>query len=111
MGHEELRPKMFPQISVMIEPKGEVYGYHEATFLDREGSERYSIGKINENNSLEDILKDFIEKSEGMTKPLPMDISYLDAYDHVITIMLNQADEDNKFGIPWEAGPIKARIY
>jgi len=25
--------------------------------------------------------------------------------------MLNQADEDNKFGIPWEAGPIKARIY
>jgi len=111
VGHEELRPKMFPQISVMIEPKGEVYGYHEAAFLDREGSERYSIGKINENNSLEDILKDFIEKSEGMTKPLPMDISYLDAYDHVITIMLNQADEDNKFGIPWEAGPIKARIY
>jgi hypothetical protein len=47
---------------------------------------------------------------EGV-KPLPIDISYLDAYDHIITILLNQADVDKKFGIPWLEGPIKARIY
>lgn len=111
IDYQKLRPKMFPQISVMIDPIGDVYGYHEATFLDKEGSERYSIGKVNQNDSLENIVKKFIEKSEGITNPLPMDISYLDAYDHVITIMLNQAEADKKFGIPWQIGPIKARIY
>lgn len=110
IDYTEIRPKMFPQLSVMIDPKGDVYGYHEATFLDKEGSERYCIGQVSESKSLEQVVKEFVEKTEGV-ESLPMDISYLDAYDHIITIMLNQADEDNKFGIPWEAGPIKARIY
>lgn len=109
--HHQMRPKMFPQISIMIDPKGDVYGYHEATFLDKEGSERYCIGQVNEENSLEQVIKEFVEKSNGVTKSLPLDISYLDAYDHIITILLNQADEDAKFGIPWSDGPIKARIY
>ncbi len=108
--HQQMRPKMFPQISIMVDPKGDVYGYHEATFLDKEGSERYCIGQINKNKSLEQVIKEFVEKSEGV-KSLPLDISYLDAYDHIITILLNQADSDKKFGIPWFEGPIKARIY
>jgi len=109
--YTEMRPKMFPQLSIMIDPKGDVYGYHEATFLDKEGSERYCIGRVSENNSLEQVVKEFVEKAEGVVDPLPMDISYLDAYDHIITILLNQADEDKKFGIPWSNGPIKARIH
>jgi len=108
--HKDMRKKMFPQISIMIDPKGDVYGYHEATFLDKEGSERYCIGQVSENKSLEQVIKEFIKKSEGV-EPLPIDISYLDAYDHIITILLNQADADKKFGIPWLEGPIKARIY
>ena len=55
-------------------------------------------------------LQKFVEENKGV-EALPMDISYLDAYDHIITILLNQADEDKKFGIPWSNGPIKARIY
>ena len=108
--YQQMRPKMFPQISIMVDPKGDVYGYHEATFLDKEGSERYCIGQINKNKSLEQVVKEFIEKAEGV-ESLPLDISYLDAYDHIITILLNQADADKKFGIPWLEGPIKARIY
>ena len=107
--YTEMRPKMFPQLSVMIDPKGDVYGYHEATFLDKEGSERYCIGQVSESKSLEQVVKEFVEKTEGV-EPLPMDISYLDAYDHIITILLNQADEDRNFGIPWSNGPIKIRI-
>lgn len=109
--HQEMRPKMFPQISIMIDPKGDVYGYHEATFLDKEGSERYVVGQVSENKSLKQIVKDFVEKSEGVTNPLPLDISFLDAYDHIITILLNQAEADKKFGIPWKNGPVKARIF
>ncbi|MDC0173683.1 hypothetical protein OAI55_01425 [Nitrosopumilus sp.] len=110
IDHTEMRPKMFPQLSIMIDPKGDVYGYHEATFLDKEGSERYCIGQVSEKESLEQVVKKFVEENKGV-EALPMDISYLDAYDHIITILLNQADEDRNFGIPWTNGPIKARIY
>ena len=103
--HKELRPKIFPQISIMIDPKGDVYAYHEAAFLDRAGSDRYSIGKVDNQNSLEMVIKNFVEKSEGI-KPLEHDIAYMDSFDHVITILLNKLDEDAKFGIPISEGPI-----
>ena len=108
--YKDMRKKMFPQISIMIDPKGDVYGYHEATFLDKDGSERYCIGRVSKETSLEKVIREFIKKPEGV-ESLPLDISYLDAYDHIITILLNQADSDKKFGIPWSEGPIKARIY
>ena len=110
IDYKDMRKKMFPQISIMVDPKGDVYGYHEATFLDKEGSERYCIGQVSKDKSLEKVIEGFIKKSEGV-ESFPLDISYLDAYDHIITILLNQADADKKFGIPWSEGPIKARIY
>mgnify|MGYP001174795804 FL=1 len=107
IDYKQLRPKVFPQIAVMVDPKGDVYAYHEATFLDREGSERYSIGVVDKDHSLEYIVKEFVENSDGITEPLPHDVDYLDAFDYVITVFLNQAEEDVKFGIPWSKGPIK----
>ena len=64
IDHNQLRPKAFPQIAVMVDPKGDVYAYHEATFLDREGSERYSIGVVDKDHSLEYIVKEFVENSD-----------------------------------------------
>ena len=107
IDYKQLRPKAFPQIAVMVDPKGDVYTYHEATFLDRDGSERYSIGIVDKEHSLEDLVKEFVENSNGITEPLPHDVDYLDAFDYVITVFLNQAEEDIKFGIPWSKGPIK----
>ena len=107
IDHNQLRPKAFPQIAVMVDPKGDVYAYHEATFLDRKGSERYSIGVVDKDHSLEYIVKEFVENSDGITDPLPHDVDFLDAFDYVITVFLNQAEEDIKFGIPWSKGPIK----
>jgi len=107
IDHNQLRPKAFPQIAVMVDPKGDVYAYHEATFLDREGSERYSIGVVDKDHSLEYIVKEFVENSDGITDPLPHDVDFLDAFDYVITVFLNQSEEDIKFGIPWSKGPIK----
>ena len=107
IDYKQLRQKMFPQIAVMVDPKGDVYGYHEATFLDREGSERYSIGVVNKEHSMKDVVKEFIENSDGITDPLPHDVDFLDAFDYVITVFLNQVEDDIKFGIPWSKGPIK----
>ena len=107
IDYKQLRQKMFPQIAVMVDPKGDVYAYHEATFLDREGSERYSIGVVNKEHSMEDVVKEFVENSDGITDPLPHDVDFLDAFDYVITVFLNQVEDDIKFGIPWSKGPIK----
>lgn len=46
-------------------------------------------------------------KALHKTESLPHDVDYLDAFDYVITVFLNQAEEDIKFGIPWSKGPIK----
>ena len=105
VDYKQLRPKVFPQIAVMIDPKGDVYAYHEATFLDREGAKRYSIGVVNEENSLQDVITNFLN-SEGI-KALPNDTAYLDAFDHVTTLFLNQLETDIKFGISWSQGPMK----
>ena len=111
VDYKQLRPKAFPQIAVMIDPKGDVFAYHEATFLDREGSERYSIGRVDKEHSLQDLIKEFVENSDGVTEPLPHDVDYLDAFDYVITVFLNQTEDDIKFGIPWSKGPIKFSLF
>jgi len=107
VDYKQLRPKVFPQIAVMVDPKGDVYAYHEATFLDREGAKRYCIGTVNKEHSMEDVIREFVENSNGITDPLPHDDNYLDAFDHVITVFLNQAENDIKFGVPWSKGPVK----
>ena len=37
------------------------------------------------------------------------DIRFMDPFDHVLTSLVNQAEKDNKFGIPFEQGPVKLR--
>jgi hypothetical protein len=56
---------------------------------------------------MKDVIKEFVENSNGITDPLPHDENYLDAFDHVITVFLNQAEDDIKFGVPWSKGPVK----
>tara|TARA_B000000460_G_scaffold98619_1_gene69007 strand:+ start:122 stop:1537 length:1416 start_codon:yes stop_codon:yes gene_type:complete len=105
VDYKQLRPKVFPQIAVMIDAKGDVYSYHEAAFLDREGAKRYSIGVIDQEHSMRDVISNFLD-TNGID-PLPSDTGYLDAFDHVTTLFLNQLESDIKFGIPWSQGPIK----
>ena len=101
----DLRKKAFPQIAVMIDSKGDVFAYHEAAFLDREGAKRYSIGVVDEKNSLQDVITKFLN-TNGI-EPERFDDCYLDAFDHVITIFLNNLENNADFGIPWESGPVR----
>ena len=105
VDYNQLRPKVFPQIAVMIDTKGDVYAYHEAAFLDRDGAKRYSIGVVDQEHSLQDVISNFLN-TKGIESH-PSDTGYLDAFDHVTTLFLNQLESDIKFGIPWSQGPIK----
>ena len=33
----------------------------------------------------------------------------MDSFDHVLTLLVNQAEKDQDFGIPFNLGPIKDR--
>ena len=107
--HADMRPHGFPQISVVVDLLGDVYLYREAGFLDRPGARRYIIGRVTATRSLEDVVREFVE-SRWRIEPGAGDTGYFDIFDHVVTRLLNQADDDERFGVPFDQGPIRDRI-
>ncbi len=106
---KDMRPSAYPQMSVTVDSAGDVFLYREAGFLDRPGNSKFIIGRINDEENLETILKKFIE--ERKTADLVNDdAKYMDSYDHLITLLINQFDNDEKCGIPVEKGPVKLRL-
>lgn len=78
----------FPQIATTVDSLGNFYVYHESGFIDRAGADRYIIG-----NALEDNVEEIVRRhlnSKGI-KPKPFDVTFLDAFDHLITLILNDA--------------------
>lgn len=89
---------------------GDVYLYREAGFLKRPGADRYIIGRVSESKSLEMVVRDFIESGCEL-EPMPEDTMFFDIFDHIVTKLLNQAADDSAFGIPFNKGPIRGRVY
>ena len=50
----------------------------------------------------------FIENEES-AELVHDDSRFMDSYDHLITLLVNQAEQDMKFKIPFEMGPVKVR--
>jgi len=99
-----------PQISVAVDLYGDVYFWREAAFLDRPGVKRYIAGNLIKEGSMEAVISKFLkEKPEIIVKDSDRD--YFDAWDHVTTKLVIQNQRDDIFGIPFEEGPINARIY
>lgn len=96
--YKELTTHGFPQIATALDSVGNLYVYHESGFLDRPGSNRYIIGNIHE-SSIENIVKQFLD-SEGI-KPLPFDVGFLDAFDHTVTLLINEARTYKNNGLDW----------
>jgi dTDP-4-amino-4,6-dideoxy-D-glucose ammonia-lyase len=110
VDHTTMRPGAYPQISVVIDLLGDVYLYREAGFLARAGALRYRIGRVSESHSLEEIVRNYLDE-HCFSEPRPGDTMYMDSFDHAVTNLLNQADADMKFGIPFSDGPVRHRIY
>jgi dTDP-4-amino-4,6-dideoxy-D-glucose ammonia-lyase len=104
---QQMIPEGFPQVSVAVDVKGDIYSYHESGFLDRPGASRYIIGNI-KNSSVHDQVKTFVEQKKKI-KPYPQDLGFLDAFDHVVSELIIQAREDADFGVPWNQGPVSCR--
>lgn len=106
----QMRPWAYPQISVAIDSYGDVFLYREAGFLDRPGNNKFIAGRVTNTRLLEDILQEFIECRRQIELD-SSDARFMDAFDHLVTLLLNQAESDRKIGIPFELGPVRMRHY
>ena len=98
-----------PHSSVVVDLYGDVYMFREAGFLDRPGAKRYIIGNLIKDGSMQNIINNF-NNNNFKVDAKKDDIEFLDAWDHVVIKLANQHDSDNKFGIPFNLGPIKDKI-
>jgi dTDP-4-amino-4,6-dideoxy-D-glucose ammonia-lyase len=108
--YAHMRPHGYPQISVVVDLLGDVYLYRESGFLERPGARRYIIGRVSETRSLEQVVAEFLASGRRI-EPEPGDTGFFDVFDHVVTRLLNQADADERFGVPFDQGPVRGRIY
>ena len=104
----QMRKSGFPQLSVAVDSAGDVFLYREAGFLDRPGNSKFIAGRITDGETLESVLKKFIENKESV-ELIHDDSRFMDSYDHLITLLVNQAEQDKNFRIPFERGPVKVR--
>jgi hypothetical protein len=86
-----------------------VYLCREAGFLDRPGNDRYIIGQVNRENSLEQVVDDWIQHGEPIDVQ-PGDTKFLDSYEHIVSLLVRQSKADKQFGIDESLGPIQSKM-
>ena len=105
----QMRKSGFPQLSVAVDSAGDVFLYREAGFLDRPGNDKFIAGRVGDGETLDSVLKKFVENK--YIADLEIDDSrFMDSYDHLITLLVNQTEQDMEFGVPFEQGPVRIRI-
>lgn len=107
---KELRGFGFTQMSVAVDLHGDVFLFREAGFLDRPGNKKVIIGRINNNLTLEEVIKKFLKKN------IPIDFNdndarFLDSFDHVLNALVNQSEDNNNFGISLSDCPISFQKF
>ena len=102
----QLRVNAFTQLSVAVDTFGDVFLFREAGFLNRQGNKKMIIGRIDDKNDLEKIIKKFL-KNGNKNSFKPDDIRFLDSFDHVLASMVYQKEQDLKFGVKLNQSPIQ----
>jgi len=95
----------FPQVCLSVDIKGDVYLYHESGFIDRPGADRYIIGNTTD-KTLDEVCDEWVS-NDNKINPLPGDTGYLDAFDHVASILINQYRANKEFGVDLNNEPIR----
>ena len=106
---KSMRKSGFPQLSVAIDSVGDVFLYREAGFKDRPGNDKFIAGRIKSGDSLDSVLKRFVESKNKADLEID-DTRFMDSYDHLITMLVNQAEDDKNFKLPFNLGPVKVRV-
>ena len=104
-----MRPVGFPQVSVVVDLLGDVYLYREAgsSIVPARGATSSAASARRDHSKTSSPSSSHPARR---STPLPGDTAYFDIFDHVVTMLLNQADDDERFGVPFEQGPVRDRI-
>ena len=105
---EEMRKSGYPQLSVAMDSHGDIFLHKEAGFLDRPGNKKFIAGRVTEKNTFNNVFEEFINNKHTIDLDHDDD-RFMDSYDHLITLLVNQAEFDINVGIPFELGPVKLR--
>lgn len=105
VNDEEMRKGAYPQLSLAVDLNGDIFLYREAGFLNRKGNEKFIIGRIDSNNSFVNLVEKFIQsKKEIITQE--GDTRFMDAFDHLLTMILNKFENDNEKGFSLNSHPV-----
>ena len=104
-----MRKSGFPQLSVAIDTVGDIFLYREAGFKDRPGNDKFIAGRIGDGDTIDSVLKPFVESKQVANLEVD-DSRFMDSYDHLITMLVNQAEDDKNFKLPFNLGPVKVRV-
>lgn len=85
----------FPQISVVVDVRGNVYPYHDV-FPNRSGQDKHCIGNVKEFGLSTLITKWLAGPGTKVNKD---DLKFLDTSDHMITMLIKQQRELNELEI------------
>ena len=102
---EKMRQYGFTQISVAIDFL-EMFFFQRSGFLNRgemKNDHWKTFRKYLFGNHKSILIKKYPIKMEKN------DNRFMDSFDHVVTSLVNQAEEDKDAGIPFNLGPIKSR--
>ena len=104
----EMRKSGYPQLSVAMDSHGDIFLHKEAGFLDRPGNKKFIAGRITDKKTFNNIFEEFINNKTVIDLEHDDD-RFMDSYDHLITLLVNQAESDINIDIPFELGPVKLR--
>tara|TARA_R100001509_G_C4876391_1_gene218642 strand:+ start:889 stop:2406 length:1518 start_codon:yes stop_codon:yes gene_type:complete len=96
---ESMRPSGYPQMSVAVDSLGDVFLYREAGFLDRPGNDKFKAGRISINKPIEKVISDYVKNKVRVNRE-DTDCRFMDSYDHLMTLLINQTESDINSGIP-----------
>ena len=95
---KQMRPSGYPQMSVAVDSLGDVFLYREAGFLDRPGNDKFKAGRITKDKPLEKVISEYI-KNKVIVDREDTDCRFMDSYDHLMTLLVNQTESDINSGI------------
>ena len=95
---KQMRKSGYPQMSVAVDSLGDVFLYREAGFLDRPGNDKFKAGRITSKKTIKDVISNYVQNRVEVDRD-DSDCRFMDSYDHLMTLLVNQTESDMKIKV------------
>ena len=67
--------------------------------MDRPGNEKFKAGRITDDKPIENVIGEYVENKVEVDRD-ENDCRFMDSYDHLMTLLVNQTESDINSDIP-----------